>query len=142
LLLRVILDGFNVTAEDVLSLACLPRLSHVQASRGSGQAGKVAELEEARRRTRQQLLNRGAADHADRDSDRPMALRARESSVHKSPLGPHQQQEMRQRVLDETGASRWLQDDLLATAEGEDADAVRDVFFAELRSVLTAAAAR
>jgi hypothetical protein len=137
LLLRVILDGFNVTAEDVLSLACLPRLSHVQASRGSGQAGKVA-----RRRTRQQLLNRGAADHADRDSDRPMALRARESSVHKSPLGPHQQQEMRQRVLDETGASRWLQDDLLATAEGEDADAVRDVFFAELRSVLTAAAAR
>jgi hypothetical protein len=59
----------------------------------------------------------------------------------KPPLGPHQQQEMRQRVIQEAAASCWRQsENLVATVQGLDRDSARALFFAELRSLLTATA--
>ena len=57
------------------------------------------------------------------------------------PLGPHQQEKMRQRLFDEAKAVRREESDLLARVAGVDDATVRSVFFAELRSVLTAAEA-
>jgi hypothetical protein len=67
-----------------------------------------------------------------------------ESSVdNPQPLGPHQQQEMRQRVL-EAAKTSWEEeyDNVLECEEGVDQETVRSVFFAELRSVLTTSSAR
>jgi hypothetical protein len=54
------------------------------------------------------------------------------------PLGPHQRQEMRQRVLkDEARPPPQAQNkNVLLSAEGVDRDTARVAFFAELRSVL------
>ena len=134
---HVRLTGSGLTAQHVLSLACLPRLSYLSAS--SDRDGDIAEVEEARRRTQQLLLSRSVAGGADRDAHRPTVLsRAWEGSEDEAPLGPHQQQEMRRRVLVE--AADWpSSDNLLASVEGVDAETARAVFFAELRSVPTAA---
>ena len=61
-------------------------------------------------------------------------------SVCRPTLGPQRQQQqvLRQRVLDWAGTG-WEEANLLASVEGVDADTVRAVFFAELRSVLAAA---
>jgi hypothetical protein len=137
---HVDLQGHGLSAQHVLSLASLPRLSRLEAYSLS----RNAEVEEAHRRTR--LLTRGAAATADRDVHSPTACREDwEGERGWSSLGPHQRQEMRQRVIDETMVSQtrglsW-DHDLLACAEGMDADTVRAVFFGELRSVLEAAAA-
>ena len=139
---RVDLEGYGLLAEHVLSLACLPRLSHLRASNLSAEGSKIAELGEARRRVEQQLLSGGAAGSADCDRHRPIVLRrAWEGSEHGPPLGPHQQQEMRQRVLRNAAAREWeVERDWLASVGGAEGEEVRALFFAELRSVLTSAA--
>ena len=132
---RLVLVGLELEAELVLSLACLPRLSHLDA----GSHRNIAEVHEARRRTRQQLRNKGQADS---DS---YWTRARgedcEGGVDKPRLllGPHQQNEMRERVLQEI-ADLPPANNLLARVEGVHRDTVRAVFFAELRSLHTATA--
>ena len=141
---RVHLAGCGVTAQHVLSLACLPLLSHLLASQALDPGGcRIAELEEARSKTQQRLLSSGAVSAVDRDERRPMAIvgywESCEDSVVEPPLGPHQQQGMRERVLKE--AAQPLQDNLLASADGVSPQAVRAVFFAELHSVLTATVA-
>jgi hypothetical protein len=131
---HVLLDGDGLTAQHVLSLACLPRLSQLMAQSGDG----IEELEEASRRTRQQLLARRAAGYADRDADRLIErMDARDCGQKRCWLGPHQQREMRQRMLDDAVASKWEERNLLASMDGVERDEVRAVFFSELRSVLT-----
>ena len=138
---HVSLLGSSVTAQHVLSLACLPQLSRLQALRDNTSDGGIAEVEKAHHRARQQLFSRGAAGDADRDSHKPLTYaESCDGYLDLPPLGPHQQQEMRQRVLDEAATLLWWQD-LLGSAEGVDADTVRAVFFAELRCVLSETAA-
>ena len=48
---KVVLECRDLTAEHVLSLACLPRLYRLMARRYDGRDGEIAELQEARRRT-------------------------------------------------------------------------------------------
>ena len=104
----------------------------------------IAQVEKAYRRTRQQLLSCGAAGSAAGDAYRPgLPSRVGECCVgqwplgpdrqREWPLGPHQQHEMRQRVM-QAAAAPWWTKNLLASAAGVDADTVRAVFFAELRS--------
>ena len=147
-LLHVALDGVGLTAERVLSLHCLPRLSHLVARRSTpaGDSGGVEfpEVEEAHTRARQQLLSRAAAGNADADEHRPVAfLDDWEATGGESALGPHQQREMRRRVLRDAEQVRWRDSppDLLESVKGLPKETVRAVFFAELRSVITAATA-
>ena len=127
----------DVTAEDVMSLAGLPGLSHLHAINGGREGGSIAKVEEAHVRAQQQLLSRGAAGgDADHDAHFPVQLEDRDFDVWFPPLGPHQQQEMKQRVLQ--GVEEYNDGNLLAIAEGVDRETARSVFFAELRSVLTA----
>ena len=136
---HVYLHGRNLTAQHVLPLAGLPRLSFVHVS---APGGSVATLEQARRRTRRRLRSRGSAAPADCDDYWPMTGSERwRDCVHKPPLGPHQRQEMRQRVL-EAAARLSGEDNLLAAVEGVDADTARSTFFAELRSLLTGTTAK
>ena len=135
---RVHLAGRGLTAQHVLSLACLPRLSHLLARKDVRRGGrKMAELEEARSRTRQQLFSSSAGSAADDNERRLSASTAVwdrcEDGVIEPPLGPHQQQEMRERVLKE--AAQPSEDNLLASADGVSPQAVRTVFFAELHAV-------
>ena len=139
---HVRLAGRGLTAQRVLSLACLPRLSHCIAVPAGADSG-IAEMEQARRQARQQLLRTRAAGDALHDLRWPTVLVSRAwscsccSSVSDPPLGPHQQQEMRRQVLDDAVINTWDKDDLLSCVEGVERDAARAVFFAELRSVLT-----
>ena len=135
--------GVGITAQHVLSLACLSGLSYLHVRPSWTAADEIAELEEANRRTHQRLLSRGAAARADRNAPSRTALREDcEGNVGQPApaLGPHQQQEMKLRVLQEAEefqrGRNWL-----AAVEGVDPDTARAVFFDELRSVLTAAAA-
>lgn len=101
----VALDGSELSAQDVLSLACLPQLSSLLVMRNTarGQDSGIAEVEQAQRQQRQQLsaagiANREGREMADRDSCwQPYGA--------KPPLGPQQQREMRQRVMDNIAAS-------------------------------------
>ena len=138
---HVCLSGFGLTAQHLLPLAALPRLSFLSAMDYSAPHGTVAELEEARRRILQQLQSTDAAGSADRNSHRPMARReGKEDSMRRQPLGPHQQQEIRERVLGEVAAFR-PEKNLLADVQGAGEGTVRAVFFAELQSVLAGTAA-
>ena len=68
---------------------------------------------------------------------------SRDGDVDLPPLGPHQQQEIRQRVLHAAAAQHWEEgQDWLQCTEGLDAARVRAVFFAELRAVLRASGQR
>jgi hypothetical protein len=131
------LECSGLTAQLVVELACLPRLSHLLARKWlTGWSIIVPEVEKAHSRMRQQLLSRGAAGSADWHS--PIVLR--ENCVddgYQPPLGPHQQQDMRQRVLDDAAGSECWKCNLLASVGGADADTVRAVFFSELRYVLS-----
>ena len=134
----VVLDGRGLTTALLLSLACLQRLSYLHEQRHDTPGRNMAAVAEARRRTRERLLMGGPAGDADHDAQGLTALpAANPTRLDEPPLGPHQQQEMRQRVMEHARAfSR--QDNVLATVQGVDAGTVRAVFFAELRSVLTA----
>ena len=129
---RLNMAGSELTAEHVLALACLPQLCHVQVNGTGEMAGReIAEMEEARNRAQQRLLSTAAADGREGDMFRPTALRHEcEGEAEPQPLGPHKQQEMRQRVLEE--ASQPSLQDLLRAVAGAGADTVRTVFFAEL----------
>ena len=135
---RVRLEGRNLSAQHVLSLAEL-RLTYLQAH-GGGTA--AAAVEEARRRTWSWL--HGTAGRDDVGGLRSIPCnRACEGRRDETPLGPHQQEEMRQRVGE---AANWPPlDNLFSSVVGVDVDvdveAVRAVFFAELGSVLAEAAA-
>ena len=140
---RVVLDGTGLTAEQLVSLAQLPRLFYLDARHAGA---FTAEVEEAWTRMRQQLSSRRSEDDSERDP-RKIAVEERENceggvaELQPPPLGPHQQKEMRQRVLKKVEASHH--DDstnLLASVEGVHHDTVRAVFFAELRSVIAAGA--
>ena len=140
---HVVLVGVGLTAQHVLSLACLSGLSYLHVRLRWTAAGGIAELEEASKRAQQRLLSRGAAARADRNAFSGTALRedCEGSMGQPAPrLGPHQQQEMKLRVLQEAEefhrGRNWL-----ATVEGVDPDTARAVFFDELRSVLAAPAA-
>jgi hypothetical protein len=134
------LEDSGLTAQHVLALLCLPQLSHLVAYRSwHRDIGDIAEVEEASRRTQQRLLSRPAADDRERDTHRPSTSKADWDGASYMPLGPQQQQEMRQRVLKE--ALRGPRRDLLIAADGVGAEDVRAVFAAELRSVLTATVA-
>ena len=130
----------GVCTERVLLLSCLPRLSYLHASKYCGAGGEVAELEEAKALTFQQLVSAGAW-HRVYPTRRPVAVEAeeRDSRVERPTLGSHQQQEMRLRVLEEA-ASRHQFNNLLASERGVevDEDAARAVFFAELHCTLSA----
>ena len=134
----------GLTAQRVLPLSCLPRLTYLHASNYCDDVGgEVAELEEAKARAVHELASRGAYRRAYPASPRPVAFEGEdwESRVKQRTLGPHQQQEMRLRVLKEAAARHEAQaDNLLASVRGVkvDEDAARAVFFAELRSVLSA----
>ena len=134
------LEGRHLTAQHVMSLHCLPRLSYLHAQRNCLQGGSIAEVLEAGSRARQQLLSRGAVGDADRDLHEPMALRETcDDVVAAQLLGPHQQQQMKERVLQEV-ADLDNDSNLLASVEGVPRDTVRAVFFAKLQSVLAMAA--
>ena len=135
---HVVLDGRGLTTAHLLSLACLPRLSYLQEQRHRESGRNMAAVVEARRRTREQLLMRGAAGDAGRDAHGLTALRETGADLEdEPPLSPHQQEGMRQRVLEHARAFS-SKDNVLASVEGVDAATARAVFFAELRSVLTA----
>ena len=141
---HVCLSGFGLTAQHLLPLAALPRLSSFRASSSSSPwIGRIAELEEASRRVRRRLLSRDAAGSADRDARKPVPCRDTDFGrlEQPPPLGPHQQLEMRQRVMDEAATTARTESNLLVCAEGVDASTVRAVFFAELQSVLAGASA-
>jgi hypothetical protein len=91
---------------------------------------------------RQQLFSRGAAGSGGRDTRRQIGSRAAfESSDYEPPLGPHQQQEMRQRVLEAARTGVWWEkeyENVLECEEAVDMVAVLVVFLAELRCALTA----
>ena len=131
------MTGYQLTAQHVLSLASLPRLTFLEAIRGYGAHSKIAQVEEAHRRTRQQL-SRGAAPSAD-DTGPELMRDAQPCALSQPPLGPHQQQEMRLRVMQyATTRQRGKEDDrLLGWTEEVDPGTVRAVFFAELQCVLT-----
>ena len=129
------LKGVGLTAQHVLPLGCLPRLCQLRACRHLGEDGRVAELEEASRRTLE-VISQGAAGSAERDPHTAMRHRERWGGLGRPPLGAHQQQEMRQRLLDDAAARHWEKDNLLNVGRA-DADTVRAVFFAQLRSVLS-----
>ena len=135
---RVCLEGAGLSAERVLSLACLPQLSHLEARRKGEQGGSIAELNEAVMRAQQQLPGRGRRADADRDSRWPVEMREDcEVGFYGSPLfGPHQQREIRQSLLQELESCHCASGNLLASVGAVDADTARAVFFAELRSVL------
>ena len=138
---HVVLDSRGLTTAHLLSLACLPRLSYLREQRHREQGRNMAAVAEARRRTRQQLLMTGAAGDAERAAQGLTESRATGAGrVDEPPLGPHQQEEMKQRVLEHARAFSQ-KDNVLASVEGVDAATARAVFFAELRSVLTAAEA-
>ena len=106
------LVGVGLTAQHVLSLACQSGLSylHVEGRIGMEDSG-IAEVSEARRRAVQQLPSRGTAASADCRARSPTALRGTcERGMEEPPLGPHQLQEMKLRVLREAEMSvpRWL----------------------------------
>ena len=137
------LVGVGLTAQHVLSLACLSGLSYLQVKRRGAESGGIAEVNVARIRAAQQLLSRGVADRAYRDAHCQTALREQCEDSTRQPataLGPHQQQEMRLRVLKETEEFRYERN-VLAIVEEADRDMARAVFFDELRSVLRAPAA-
>ena len=142
---HVALVGVGLTAQHVLSLACLSGLSYFDVRRDCRRSWKVsdiAEVEEARWWARQ-LSSRGAAACADRDAHVPIARQEKcEGSVHWRPpaLGPHQQQEMKLRVPNDT-EELGRSDNLLPRVAGVHPDTARAVFFDALRSVLTAPAA-
>ena len=133
------LHGAGFTAQHVLSLACLPRLCCLRSENCLYEDGNITELEEARRRMRLQLLSRDTAGCAERDAHRPTpCMKEWAGSEDKPPLGPQQLLETSQHVHVEVTASRCEQErNWLACAEGDD-DTAREVFFAELRSILTA----
>jgi hypothetical protein len=114
------------TAQDVLSMACLPRLSY------DSLVGRIAEVEEARSRTRRLLSS-------DYHGYSPIKASGKDYEIRLAgpPLGPHQQEQMRQRVLDRTAELDLAGYNLLAT-QGGNVAAARSVFFAELRVVLAA----
>ena len=93
----------GVDARVLLSLACLLRLCQLLVTKPLGAGGlrdTLEELKEVRRRTRQQQLNTGTAGGARSDALRPVGFgEKRQRREVEPPLGPHQQQEMRQRVL-------------------------------------------
>ena len=128
----VSMQGLGLTAEDVLSLACLPQLCYLHASRQPGQS-HIAEVDEARSRAGQLLLSRDAADQADSANFSPSARANCGDDESNPPLGPHQQQEMRQRVLSEV-AKLYRSGNCLAAAEGVDWRRARAAFFAELQT--------
>ena len=102
-------------------------------------------MTEARAWTREQL-ERPAAAQPGRKGSKARSPRAREERCKAGvtqvpPLGPHQQQEMRQRVMDDV-AARGSEDNVLASAEGASGKAARGLFFSVLRSMLKAAAER
>ena len=137
----VTLVGVGLTAQHVLSLACLSGLSYLWAREAAVESGRIAEVSEARIRAERQLLSRRVAASPDCHAHSPGALREYcESGMKEPPLGPHQQQEMRLYLVKEADAPDHG-GNLLDTEEGVDRDTARAVFFAELRSVLTAAAA-
>ena len=134
---RVALIDTGLTAEQLLSLACLPRLSHLHAGSHRG----IAQADEARRRSHPQL-NRGPAGWADMDRHWPSARREDcEGGVGEARqlLGPHQQLQMRERVQTEI-AEQHMYDNLLDSEPGVPQATTRAVFFAELRSAIAAAA--
>ena len=136
------LDGPGLTAEHVLSLADLPRLSYLDAS----DDGASPLTSEAARRTRQWLSSRGPEDDSQRDQH-VLSMARRENcegglaELQYPPLGPHQVQEMRQRVLGWVEADHYTCSNLLASKRGVPRDTVRALFFAELRSVMAVRAA-
>ena len=137
-LLQVGLQGF--TAEHVLSLACLPRLFHLEASKSAGTGDNIAPVEEARRRAQQQPLCTVPAMKAATCLAVVHSPEARmqlsENDVWQRPLGPHRQQEMRHRLLDEIMHDRGKASNVLAAAHGVDPDSARAAFFAELLAVV------
>ena len=138
---RLICPG--VTARDVLSLSRLPRLSQLEARRHRQAAdGALAEVKAARAQLRQNLRKTATAS-ADRDSHSPWPRKERyeADAREEPPLAPHQQQEARQRVLDEA-AKRYRMRNVLCSPDGRSSDAdTRSLFFARLRSEMAAAAA-
>jgi hypothetical protein len=120
--------SYCLPAQDVLELGSLPRLSFLLAVSYEAKEDETPEVEEAYRRMRQQLFSRGAAGSGGRDARRQIGMRTDlEGRPYALPLDPHQQQEMRQRVLEAAKTSRWK--------DGQEA-----VFFAELHSLLTTTA--
>ena len=137
---HVFLSGDGLRSQHVLSLACLPRLCHLVGKTYGWCSGDFAEVEEAYQRT-QQILSSGAADSAVYHAVEPAPRREDgEGSLGERPLGPHQQLEMRQRVM-QAAARPWWTKNLLASAAGADSDTVRTVFFAQLWSAVTASGA-
>jgi hypothetical protein len=138
---HVDLKGRGLTAQHVLLLGCLPRLLRLKVEERSKPVPvpRLSKLQEAGRRARQRLLSRAAEGRAEREPHRLTGgTKDRKSRLDQPPLGPHQQEEMRQRVLEAARLSPGA--NLLEWEEGEEA-AMRAAFFAELRSMLTAAAA-
>ena len=137
---QVCLDGRELTALHVMSLACLPQLSHLQAHTQLVQDGLIDELEEASSLTEQRLLLPLTSGRKGRHARAPTAGRERcDGNVQPPPLGPHQRQEMRQRVLDAAEAAGSQRDNLLSGVESPDGPTAREIFFAELQSILTKA---
>ena len=135
----------ELTAQHVLSLSSLPHLCHLEACKHFHTGGELAEVTEARAWTREQL-ERPAAAQPGRKGSKALTPRARKERceagvTQMQPLGPHQQQEMRQRVMDDV-AARGSEDNVLASAEGASGKATRGLFFSLLRSMLKAAAER
>ena len=127
------LEGHGLTADDVLSLACLPQLCHLRA-RHDWQS-HIAEVDEARRRAGQQLRSRDAVGQPHRAQSLSSARANCEADEWEPPLGPHQRPEMRQRVLTKV-ANRRMRKNCLAAAEGVDWRRARAAFFAELQTCL------
>ena len=132
---HVRLAARGLTAQHVLSLAALPRLSYLLAScYVEDHDRQIAAVSEAGSRTWPLLWGRD-------EGDRHRSLACShdwEGSVDEPPPGPQQQHEMRQRVLEE--AADWPAfHNVLDRGRGLEVDRVRAVFFAELRSVLSEA---
>ena len=138
---RVVLNRLGLTAQHVLSLAHLPRLSYFCVSEVSA----TAEVDEARRRMRKQLFITRSMDGS-QHVPHALNMAQREdcegglAELQPPPLGPHQHEEMRQRVLERVEADHYDSSNLLAGRRGVPRDTVRSVFFAELRSVIAATA--
>ena len=131
---RVALVGFDLTAEQVLSLAPLPRLRYLDAS----EQGAAPEVDWASSAVARRLFTTDAMDNEwdRRESITESERENCEDAVAESPppLSPHQREEMRQRVLAKVHLVYHGGGNVLDSRRQVPPETVRAVFFAELRS--------
>jgi hypothetical protein len=101
---HILVNSDDLTADNMLSLSCLPRLSRI-VTHGGLMRGCLPE--QASTRMQQQLPNKDAADEKHIQAGEYTTEHRRQRRMRRPPLGPHQQEEMRQQVLEDTAVYSW-----------------------------------